>query len=68
MLSVSVAPSVSVESGRESKDVLIAVSLSGMMFLCYSKKPPLAATQAFSLRSQALPIVSNISRLPAHVL
>ena len=32
------------------------------------KKPPLAATQACSLRTQALPIFSNISRLPAHVL
>ena len=32
------------------------------------KKTPLAATQAFSLRTQAAPIFSNISRLPAHAL
>ena len=33
----------------------------------YSKKK-LVATQALSLRTQALPIFSNILRLPAHVL
>ena len=37
------------------------------MILCYSKKPPLKSTQAFSLRTQALPIFSNISRLPPRV-
>ena len=51
-LSLSVVPSVSVESVMESNDVLMtcfcAVSLSGMM----QSSMPLAATQACSLRTQ----------------
>ena len=31
------------------------------------EKTPLAATQAFSMRTQALPMFSNIQRLPVHV-
>ena len=63
VLSVSVVPSVSVESAMESNDVLMtcfcAVSFERHDVKSQdhcSKKPPLAATQAFSLRTQALPI------------
>ena len=71
VLSVSVVPSVSVESAVECQmrcpmTCFCTVSLSGTMrslnitVLCYSKeKPPFAATQALSLRTQALPIFSN---------
>ena len=39
-----------------------AVSLSGTMILCYSKKPPLAATQAFGLRTGCGPEHCRFSR------
>ena len=52
MLSVSVVPSVSVESAMESNDVSLF------------KIAAFAATEALSLRTQALLIFSNISRLP----
>ena len=38
---------------------------SGPLFYATRKKPPLAATQAFSLRTHAAPIFSNIQRLPS---
>ena len=75
VLSVFVVLSVSVESAMECQMTRLmkcflrwVFERCGLPCLCYSKKPPSAATQAFSLRTQALPMFSNISRLPAHVL
>ena len=61
VLSVFVVLSVSVESAMECQMTCL------MNCFCdhCSKKPPSTTTQAFSLRTQALPIFSNISRLPA---
>ena len=73
VLSVSVAPLVSVESAMECQMTCLmkcfcAVSLSGTMRSVTSALLEETATQALSLRTQAFPIFSNISRLPAHVL
>ena len=74
---LSLVPSVSVERAMECQMTCLMKCFFALCFsavrcglpcLCYSKKPLLAATQALSLRTQALPIFSNISRLPAHVL
>ena len=50
-------------------DVFCAVSLSGTMWsalLGLLEKTPWATRHALSLRTQALPIFSNIQRLPVH--
>ena len=59
------------ECPLRDNDVFCAVSVSGMMQSAMSvlleKKTPLAATQAFGLRTHALPIFSSIQQLPVHV-
>ena len=72
VLSVSVVPLVSVESAMECQMTCLMKCFLRCVFERYDAvchvSPPWAATQAFSLRTQALPIFSKISRLPAHVL
>ena len=73
VLSVSVVFFVSVESAMECRmrvnDVFCAVSLGGTMrslritVLCYSTNRLLAATQPFTLRTQALILFSSIQWL-----